>query len=220
MRLPLAALVACLLSAPADAAGPPAPRQKKVVLLAGKKSHGPEGNGIHDYGWSAKLLKVMLERSNVKDQVRVEVYDGGWPRDPRALDDADTIMVISDGRDGDRYEEAPHLASPERVRLFDRLMKRGCGLVTFHFSTFGPEKYAKEMLRWNGGYFQWEQKGKRDWYSAIKTLKGEVKLAAPGHPISRGLKAFTLREEFYYNLRFQAGDRRTKPIASVADLKG
>src|SRR5262245_9728301 len=220
MRLPLAALVACLLSAPADAAGPPAPRQKKVVLLAGKKSHGPEGNGIHDYGWSAKLLKVMLERSNVKDQVRVEVHHGGWPRDPRALDDADTVMVISDGRDGDRYEEAPHLASPERVRYLDKQMKRGCGFVTFHFSTFAPNSYADEVLRWSGGYFQWEQEGKRNWYSAIATKEAKVELGAPDHPVSRGLTPFTMREEFYYNMRFPAGDRGLKPIWVVPSLGG
>ena len=34
----------------------------KIVLIAGKKSHGPVGNGIHDYGWSVRLLKVMLDK--------------------------------------------------------------------------------------------------------------------------------------------------------------
>lgn len=218
MRTLLAYSLALLLATPAGAAGPP-PRPKKIVILAGRKSHGPEGNGIHDYGWSARLIQVMLSRANVRHAVRVEVHHGGWPRDPATLDDADAVMVISDGRDGDRYEEAPHLASPERVRHFDRLMKRGCGLVTFHFSTFAPQKYSAEVLRWSGGYFQWEQDGKRDWYSAIKTLQAEVKLASPDHPVSRGVKAFTLREEFYYNLRF-AGDKRTTAIATVADVKG
>ncbi|MFG0240079.1 MAG: hypothetical protein ACF8CY_03335, partial [Gimesia chilikensis] len=28
--------------------------KKKVVLIAGPKSHGPVGNGIHDYPWSVK----------------------------------------------------------------------------------------------------------------------------------------------------------------------
>jgi len=28
---------------------------KKIVLIAGQKSHGPEGNRIHDYPWSVKL---------------------------------------------------------------------------------------------------------------------------------------------------------------------
>jgi hypothetical protein len=79
---------------------------KKIVLLAGPKSHGPVGNGVHDYGWSARLLRMMLETSNVKEKVRVEVYLDGWPRNPKTLEDADTIVVISDGRDGDRLAKA------------------------------------------------------------------------------------------------------------------
>src|SRR4051794_11220391 len=90
------------------AAGPPG-RQKRV-LIAGKKSQGPEGNGIHDYGWSVKLLAVMLGHSTIRDRVRVEVHTGGWPRHPATLENADTIMVVSDGRDGNLFEEAPHLA--------------------------------------------------------------------------------------------------------------
>ena len=93
--------------------GKVAPR--KIVLIAGKKSHGPEGNGIHDYPWSAKLLKVMLDNSNIRDQVRVEYHRDGWPRDEKTLDDASAIVIISDGRDGDLYEEALHLESDQRV---------------------------------------------------------------------------------------------------------
>ena len=66
------------LSLAADA-GP----AKKIVLIAGKKSHGPEGNGIHDYPWSVKLLKVMLDNSNVADKVRVEYHLDGWPENER-----------------------------------------------------------------------------------------------------------------------------------------
>src|ERR1700679_315637 len=73
---------------------------KKIVLIAGKKSHGPVGNGIHDYPWSVKLIKVMLDNSNVAEHVRVEYHLDGWPRDEKTLDDANAIMVISDGRDG------------------------------------------------------------------------------------------------------------------------
>src|SRR4051812_40173371 len=104
----LAILAGILLALPSMAAEPDHP-VKKVVLIAGPKSHGPVGNGIHDYGWSVQLLKVMLDNSNVKDRVKVEVHLDGWPRDPRTLEDADTIMIISDGRDGDQYQEAPHL---------------------------------------------------------------------------------------------------------------
>src|SRR3982751_5778954 len=95
---------------------------KKIVLIAGKKSHGPEGNGLHDYNWSARLLKTALDGSNIKDQIRVEVHLNGWPKDEKSLDDAATIMIISDGRDGDKYSDALHLESPERVAKVERLM--------------------------------------------------------------------------------------------------
>lgn len=212
------AALACLAPT-ADAAGTPKAR-KKIVLLAGKKSHGPVGNGIHDYGWSVKHLRVMLERSNIKDLITVETHLDGWPHDPSTLDTADTILIVSDGRDGDRYEEAPHLANPERVRTIEKQMKRGCGFLTFHFSTFAPNRYANEMLRWSGGYFQWETEGKRQWYSAITTKEAEVQLGSPDHPVSRGLKPFTMREEFYYNLRFPGDEKAIKPIWIVPSLGG
>lgn len=73
---------------------------KNIVLIAGKKSHGPVGNRIHDYPWSVRLLKVMLENSNIRDKVKVVMHFNGWPKDQSSLKNADTIMVISDGRDG------------------------------------------------------------------------------------------------------------------------
>jgi type 1 glutamine amidotransferase len=196
------------------------PARKKIVLIAGPKSHGPVGNGIHDYGWSVQLLKVMLDNSNIKDQVNVEIHLDGWPKDSKTLEDTDTLMIVSDGRDGDKYTEAPHLASEERVRFVDKQMKRGCGFVTFHFSTFTPEKYRDQVLDWCGGYFQWETEGKRQWYSAITTKEAEVQLGSPDHPVARGLKPFTMKEEFYYNLRFKPKDDTLKPLWVVPALNG
>ena len=196
-----------------------ATKPKNVVLVAGVKSHGPEGNGIHDYGWSVRLLHAMLEQSNAKEQLRVTHHLNGWPKDPKAVEDADTIIVISDGRDGEKYSEALHLESKERVEQVDRLMKRGCGMVLIHFSNFAPEQYAEHVLRWVGGYFKWETDGKRQWSSAIKTLDAEVKPLAVDHPVLRGVKPFRMKEEFYYNLRFAADDGATAKVLSVADLK-
>ena len=99
------------------------PGTKKVVLIAGPKSHGPVGNGIHDYPWSVRLLKVMLDNSNLRDKLRVEYHLDGWPQDPTTLNDADTIMVISDGRDGDKYQEAPHLQDPVKIAWIEKQVK-------------------------------------------------------------------------------------------------
>lgn len=205
LSLAAAALWTAVTATAAEQAPAAGPAPKRIFLLAGPKSHGPVGNGQHDYGWSVRLLKVMLDHSNVRDRVHVDYHLDGWPTDNkevRGLEEADTIVVISDGRDGDKFSDALHLESDERVAFVEKQIKRGCGLVTFHFSTFTPEKYAPQVLDWTGGYFQWEKNGKRDWTSAITTIEAEVRPASPDHPVSRGVTPFTMKEEFYYNLRF------------------
>ena len=196
-----------------------AAERKKIVLIAGVKSHGPEGNRIHDYPWSVRLLKTMLEKSVVRDQVEVQAYFNDWPNNPADLESADTIMIISDGRDGDIGREAPHLATQERIQQVDRLMKRGCGIITFHFSTFAPDNLADSVLDWYGGYFDWETDGKREWYSKIETMEALVAPASQGHPVLIGMKPFEMREEFYFDIRFQLNDSRWKPIWRVSDLQ-
>ncbi len=224
MRRSFMALLLCLFgwTSLATAADPP----RKIVLIAGPKSHGPVGNGIHDYPWSVKLLKVMLDNSNITDSVRVESHLDGWPSDPQTLDDADTIMVISDGRDGDLYAEAPHFGSPEHVAQVQKQIDRGCGFLTFHFSTFAPDQYATQILDWSGGYFDWEENGQKKWYSAIQTHDTRVEIASPEHVLSRGLKPFSMNEEFYFNVRFlpEGADAATvktaTPLLSVPVLPG
>jgi type 1 glutamine amidotransferase len=208
----LFAAILCLSASIASAADKP-----KIVLLAGKKSHGPVGNGIHDYGWSVKLLHAALEASNIKDKVVVEHHEGGWPNSSKAIDGAATIVVISDGRDGDLYSEAIHLESPQRVRYVDELMKKGCGFVAIHFSNFAAEAQSKQVLDWSGGHFSWEKNGKRDWESAITTKESEILLPTPNHPVVRGLKPFRMRDEFYYNLRLAAD---STPILEAPALNG
>jgi type 1 glutamine amidotransferase len=215
IRLPLIVLLS--FGAATFAAEPP----KKIVLIAGKKSHGPEGNRIHDYNWSARFLKHVLDRSNIMDRINVEIHLNGWPDDDKSLDSAATIMIISDGRDGDKYSEALHLESPQRVQRVQKLMDSGVGLALLHFSTFAPDQYARECLEWTGGYFDWEENGQRKWYSAITTLdNAEVQLVNPEHPISRGVKPFKMKEEFYHNIRFNPDDKSLTPLLTVPALTG
>lgn len=223
-RIPLTAVMLAIVLCPSVARGQTEHKEpaakRSIVLIAGPKSHGPVGNGMHDYGWSVCLLRVMLDHSNIKDQVSVTHFLDGWPKDRSATDRADTIMIVSDGRDGDKFSEALHLESEERVSYVDRLMKRGVGLVTFHFSTFAPEAYADKALEWTGGYFKWETAGRKEWYSNLTIKEAAVQLATAAHPVARGLKPFKMREEFYYNIKFKDGDAGLVPIWTVPDLKG
>jgi hypothetical protein len=161
----------------ASAAG--APRARKIVLIAGRKSHGPEE---HEYLRTVKLLKVMLDRSPNLAHTKTEIHFNGWPEDPKTLDTADTIVVISDGQDHDDSSRVP-IFTPERMQIMERQMKRGCGFVTVHFSTFISYEYASQVLEWNGGFYEWDDA--MGPVSAIKTLEADVNLGSPAHAISR-----------------------------------
>lgn len=185
----------------------------KVAILAGLKSHPP---GYHEYIKSARLLKTMLEK-NVSQKIVVDIfYD--WPSAPEALDDANVIVSISDGRDGHLFSDASHLV-PERVPVIEKQMSRGCGLVAIHFSTFAPDEYGEKILEWNGGYFDWQdEKGDRNWYSNILNLDTEVILPSPAHPVSNGVRPFKIDEEFYYNIRFPESKKGWSALLEVPAL--
>jgi type 1 glutamine amidotransferase len=175
---------------------------------------------MHEYIKSVRLLKVMLDMATNLQGLKTEVHYNGWPEDPSTLDDADVIMTISDGQDGPDIGYPVPFMTVERMAVMERQMKRGCGFITFHFSTFAPDTYGQHVLEWGGGYFDWQDEGgKRSWYSAIKTLDTEVQLPSPDHPIARGVRPFRALEEFYYNIRFGSNDRRLVPILSVPALE-
>src|SRR4051812_35642742 len=69
---------------------------KKVVFLAGRLDAG-HPRGTHEYERAAALLKLCLDMSPDLRGVRTEVHLSGWPNDPVTLDDADTIVVITNG---------------------------------------------------------------------------------------------------------------------------
>src|SRR5436190_1050637 len=121
-------LLSLLIAGAFSLADEPA-RPRKIVLIAGKKSHGP---GAHDYERTMRLFKVMLDNSNVADRVHVEVHENGWPEDEKTLDDADTIVFNSDGRDGDKFTDVPFVR-PERMKVIQKQIDRGCGMMTMHF---------------------------------------------------------------------------------------
>ncbi|MEQ8554424.1 MAG: ThuA domain-containing protein [Cyclobacteriaceae bacterium] len=210
--LVLLTLFACETSSEAD-------ETKKIVLLAGPKSHPP---GMHEYLKAVRLIKVALDNSNVNG-IETEIHLDGWPEDASTLDDADLIVTLSDGYDGrvgDRYKHVPW-ETPERMEVMQRQMERGCGFSAIHFTTFMDDKKGAQILDWGGGYFDWQDDtGAPNWYSAIKTITTRItKESMANHPISNGVEPFDLKEEFYYNIRFKEDDPRLIPILSIGDLE-
>jgi type 1 glutamine amidotransferase len=194
-------------------AAPPGklPRPKKIVLIAGELD-GTHPRGTHEYEKSVLLLKHCLETSPNLKGVRAETHFHGWPRDDSILNDADTIVVISNG--SDRREADHPILVGDRLQVLEKQMKRGCGLVVIHWSTFFPNARAGEKaLEWVGGHFDYQSgPPPRHWASAIKHVTTTARPGTPGHPICNGLEPFKVREEFYYHIRFRKDDPRLKPI--------
>jgi putative heme-binding domain-containing protein len=215
---PLAALLLAIAGSVPLAATAADALPKKIVLIAGAMHQGPQGHpaGTHEYELTARLLKHALETApNVKG-VKPEVHLQGWPRDEHTLDDADAIVVISDG--ADRNAQDHPLLVGDRWKTLKKQMDRGCGLVAIHWTLFVPRQPAgDDLLEWIGGYFDYESgSGANKWYSKIQTAATTPHPASPDHPISRGLTPFPLREEYYYAIRFRPQDARLTPILSTS----
>lgn len=194
------------MPAPVSAAEP-----KRIVLIAGTKSHPP---GFHEYEKGVRILKASLETSpNAASLVRVDAYFDGWPDDDKNLDGADAILMYCDGSDHD--ENAHPILRGDRLNKIGELMKKGVGFAAIHYTVFVPGKRGgAEFLDWIGGYFDYETgAAPNHWLSKIRTEKTKPYPASPTHPISRGLPpSFELNEEYYFNIRFDEKDPRLTPI--------
>jgi len=207
-RLVVGLLVVCLFVSFAQART--ADDRTKIVLIAGTKSHGP---GFHEYLKSARLLKVMLDRSASLHNVVTEVYYDGWPPDQSTLETADTIVFLTDG-----MQWSPWTWSAERIAFMQRQMDRGCGFMTFHFATYVPYQFAKQALSWNGGYVDYDGPQHPTPYFTQKTLTSDVVLPNPAHPVMRGVHPFRIHEEFYYKPTFVDGMKGVTPLLRATDL--
>jgi type 1 glutamine amidotransferase len=169
----------------------------KIVLVAGKPSHGPEQ---HEFNAGTMLLEKCLRQNSGVDPV---VVKGGWPEDESVFDGASALVFYMDGG-----QEHP-MIEDGRLAKIGALMQKGVGLVCLHYAVEVPkEKGGAELLDWIGGFYDRP-------YSQNPVNEVAVAQASPRHPISRGWKTFTARDEFYYKIRFRPGDKRVTPILTT-----
>jgi len=169
----------------------------KIVFLAGLPSHGP---GEHEHRAGCLLLKSCLDKV---PSITSVVYSNGWPDDPTAaFADAATIVVYSDGGSGHP------LLQGERLNTISGLMNKGVGLVCIHYAVEPTkEKGEKEFLDWIGGAFEVNWSVNPTWNADYKEL--------PNHPITRGVKPFTIHDEWYFHMRFRDGMSGVTPILTA-----
>ena len=166
---------------------------KRIVLVAGHPSHGP---GEHEFNAGVQLLHKCLQNVPGVDPT---FYLNGWPKDPNAFDGADSILFFMDGGAGHPIIQGDHL------RIIGDLMKKGVGLACVHYAVEVPkDKGGPEFLNWIGGYYEDRWSTNPHWEADFKSL--------PNHAITRGVKPFRIRDEWYYNIRFRPEMKGVTPI--------
>jgi putative heme-binding domain-containing protein len=159
----------------AGAPDPPAKtRPIHVVLIAGKKDHGP---GEHDYpAWLKVWPKLLAMADGVKVTTAMD-----WPA-AADLKTADVMVFYQQGK-----------WTGERARDIDAYLARGGGLVYLHYAVDGgtdaPGFAQRIGLAWRGGQ--------------SKFRHGPLDLGFEGgtrHPIGRNFDKVHLEDESYWNL--------------------
>ena len=167
--------------------------KKKVVLVAGKPSHG---RGAHEHNAGVLLLKHCLDKL---PEVISTTYHDGWPKDPTAFDNADSILLFMDGGRGHP------MIRGNGLQEIGKRMKQGTGLAIIHYAVEVPkDRGGSEMLDWIGGYYETGYSTNPIWLGEFKSL--------PEHPITRGIKPFKMNDEWYFNMRFREGMRGVTPL--------
>jgi len=187
IRILIAAVVALGL-VPASA-----PETKKLVLLAGKPSHGP---GDHEFRAGSLLLKKCLEKI---PGLEVLVVPNGWPEDPSVFDGAAAVVIYADGGPGHPFIQGGHL------QVIAELAKKGVGIGAMHYGVeILKDKGGPELTEWIGGYYESAYSCNPMWAPDYRKF--------PEHPIARGVAPFSTHDEWYFNIRFRPGMKDVTPL--------
>lgn len=167
-------------------------QRKKVVFLAGGKSHG---YGAHDHLSGCMLLAKSLNISGLP--IEADVYHYGWPQDSKVFEGADCVVMYGDGGGG-------HMVNPHLAEM-DAMAKKGVGIVCLHYGVEVPKgPSGDKFLDWIGGYFETNWSVNPHWTGKFSKF--------PDHPITRGVKPFEINDEWYYHMRFREGMQGVTPI--------
>jgi len=143
---------------------------------------------MHEFNAGVQLLARCLEKV---PQVQVRTVLNGWPADEQIFDDADAIVFYMDG--GGRHELV--LEQGRRLKLAEAWAKRGTGIGCMHYGVeVVTDQAGAEFKRWIGGHYENAFSCNPIWEPEFNRF--------PEHPITRGVKPFRIKDEWYFNMRF------------------
>ena len=176
-----------------------------MVLVAGKPSHPPR---MHEFNAGTQLLAKCMQSF---PQVQIDVVKNGWPEDESIFDKADAIVFYMDGGGGHALVQE----NGRRLKLAEEWTRKGVGIGCMHFGVeVVRDQAGAQFQRWIGGYYE-------NMFSCNPIWEPKF-TALPDHPITRGVKPFQVKDEWYFNMRFigdipgniasQQGDLKFQPI--------
>ncbi|TAG08171.1 MAG: hypothetical protein EAZ42_11580 [Verrucomicrobia bacterium] len=169
---------------------PPTPR-KKVVLIAGKASHGP---GDHEHRAGCLLFQKHLNQSGLP--IDAVVVTEGWPEDESVFDGAAAVIIYADGGEGH-----PAMAHLPKLKA---MAAAGIGIGCIHYAVeMPPGEGGETLLGAIGGYFEINYSVNPFWDASFKM---------PEHEITHGIGDFMINDEWYYHMRFVDGEIGVTPI--------
>lgn len=169
-------------------------KPKKIVFVAGKPSHG---TGQHEHRAGCMLLAEHLSKAG--PGFETTVVTNGWPADESVFDDADAVVIYADG--GRRHPALEHL---DRLK---ELAEKGVGIGAIHYAVEIPKGEPGDVfLETLGGYFETDWSVNPHWDASFKMTD---------HEIANGVSDYTIRDEWYYHMRFREEMEGVTPILSA-----
>lgn len=160
---------------------------KKIVFVADPSSHGPRGN--HEFMAGAIYMARALNKAY--DDVYAVVYPNYlWPKD---LTHADAVIVL--------LNHGGSAVNPAVQAAIDR----GAGFMAVHYGVeVSKGKQGDAYLKWIGGYFETFWSVNPFWTPKFDKI--------PEHETTRGVKPFSVNDEWYYHMRFVSDMKAVTPI--------
>jgi type 1 glutamine amidotransferase len=185
------------------------PAVPKILFIAGPCNHPP---GTHEAIAGARLMKYCVEHPANCSAAVAEVRSD-WPEDRAELKDVSTVVFIGDIFPPERMSDPTKIKSQ-----LAEMMNRGCGIVCIHYATGLRKAHVAEngdhpLLEWLGGYFAAGDCPHHR--STTKVLTATIEPEATDHPLLRGWKRFTFRDEPYWNNYF-GKDGLARNVTAIA----
>jgi hypothetical protein len=167
-----------------------AKKVKKVVFVADTDPHGGRGN--HEFLAAAVYLARTVNAADPGAYAVVHTK-AKWPKD---LSHADAVIVLLN-HGGSAVNDAVKAA-----------MARGAGFMAIHYGVeVNKGDQGRHYLKWLGGYFEPFWSVNPWWTPNFQEI--------PAHETTRGVKPFSINDEWYYHMRFVEGHKGVTPILSA-----